>query len=427
MIIKKTSYNLTVKSHTASTESIMTAFSQRDPTVMLRDHTDYTAWITQLQARCVVHDIWSKVNPTATTPLLMKPVPVRAPIVSEYTPATNIDISTRLSELSTAGQKAFKEDLEYYKILVEQYKSDRHEYEKEKASLQHIVAFIQSTVSPHLLRTCCLPEQPLKQWITNLKLTVGIDEQIEQERARDRYLAALKPMRSASNWDTWLAEYDQAATEAETYRVAELSQLNVITKDFLTAVNKVAPIWSTNFQDNGRFAAGMSRKEMMKRFREHMMTYHPLRSGRHKAAFVSDDASYLAEGGATTQSNDRDASHAESAPSKNRGRPRNQRQTGKNNARNKRPSDHEPAVTGGAKCPACGQRHSIRDCYYVNQNKAPEWWKPNETISELIEFKRKNDATFQGLIRGQSRPRSQTPNTIAFKQSHTPTPEVAED
>ncbi|KAF2791770.1 hypothetical protein K505DRAFT_308848 [Melanomma pulvis-pyrius CBS 109.77] len=52
-------------------------------------------------------------------------------------------------------------------------------------------------------------------------------------------------MRSASQWDTWLAEYDQAATEAETYRVAELSQLNVITKDFLAAVNKVAPIWST--------------------------------------------------------------------------------------------------------------------------------------------------------------------------------------
>ena len=404
----------------------MMASSQRDPTVTLRDYTDYTAWITQLQVRCVVHDIWNKVKPIATTPLLAKPIQVRAPIVSEYTPAANIDIPTRPSELSTTGQKAFKEDLEYYKILVEQYKSDRHEYEKEQASLQHIIAFIQSTVSPYLLRTCCLPEQPLKQWIINLKLTAGIDEQIE-ERARDRYLAALKPMTTASNWDTWLVEYDQAATEAEIYRVAELSQLNVITRDFLTAVNQVAPIWSTNFQDNGRFAAGMSRKEMMKRFREHMMANHPLRSGRHIAAFVSDDASYLAEGGAITQSSDRDTSHAESAPSKNRGRSRNQRQTGKNNVRTKRPLDHEPAITGGAKCPACGQRHSIRDCYYVNQDKAPEWWKPNETISELIEFKRKNDATFQGLIRGQSRPRSRTPNTITFKQSHTPTPEVTED
>lgn len=398
--------------------------SYRDSTVTLRDHTDYTAWITQLQARCVVHNIWDKVNPTETVPLITKPVAIRAPVIARYPPAANVETPMRQTELSAAGQKAFKEDLEYYKILVEQYKNDRHEFEKEQASLQHIVAFIQSTVSPHLLRTCCLPEKSLRQWIADLKLTVGVDEQIEQERARDRYLASLRPMRSASQWDTWLAEYDQAATEAETYRVAELSQLNVITKDFLAAVNKVAPIWSTNFQDNGRFAAGMSRKEMMKRFREHMMTNHPLRSGKHKAAFVSDDASYLAEGGATIQSNGRDASYAESAPSnRNRGRPRNQRTAGKN-AKLKRPSDQELATTAGAKCPACGQRHGIRDCYYVNPDQAPEWWKPNETISELIDFKRKNDATFQGLIRGQIRTRSRTP---VLKQSHTPTPEIPDE
>ncbi|KAK7177532.1 hypothetical protein PSPO01_16420, partial [Paraphaeosphaeria sporulosa] len=72
----------------------------------------------------------------------------------------------------------------------------------------------------------------------SLKLTVGVDEQFEQEHARDRYLAALKAMRSVNQWETWLAEYDQAATEAETYRVAEVTQLNAITKDFLAAVNK---------------------------------------------------------------------------------------------------------------------------------------------------------------------------------------------
>lgn len=284
----------------------MAQSTHRDPTITLRDHTDYTRWFTQLQSRCVVHNIWDKINPKSTVLETPKPPPVRAPIVGDYAPAINVDIPTRPTELSTGGQKAFKEDLEYYKILLEQYKSDRHEYEKERSSLQQIVAFIQSTVSPHLLRTCCLPDNPLRKWIADLQLTVGVDEQIEQERARDRYLSALKPMRSASQWDIWLAEYDQAATEAETYRVAELSQLNVITKDFLAAVNKVAPIWSTNFQDNGRFAAGMSRKEMMKRFREHMMVHHPLRLGKHKA-FMANDALFLAEGGATSQSNEGDA------------------------------------------------------------------------------------------------------------------------
>ena len=339
---------------------------QRDPTVTLRDQSDYTGWLAQLQARCVVHNIWDKISPEATEPLLIKPVPVRAPIIADYTPALNVDVPERQSDLSTSGQRAFKEDLEYYKILVEQYKGDRHDYEKEQSSLQQVVAFIQSTVSPHLLRTCCLPDLPIRQWITNLKLTVGVDERIEQERARDRYQASLKPMRSAANWDTWLAEYDQAATEAETYQVAELTQINSITKDFLVAVNKVAPIWSINFQDNGRLTTGMSRKEMMKRFREHMMTNHPLRSGKHKAAFVADEASFLA-GGASNQSTEGDAQPAESAPStKNRSRLRDNKRQGNKNASSKRPSDHEPARAGGAQCPACGQRHRVQDCYYLS-------------------------------------------------------------
>jgi hypothetical protein len=398
--------------------------TSRDSTVHLNSSADHRGWRTQLQARCVICNIWDKVNPKLTTPLTPKPLPVRVPDVTDYTPAANIEVPTRPTELSAGGQKAFKEDLEYYKILLEQYKSDRHEYEKEQSSLQHIVAFIQSTVSPHLLRTCCLPDKPLRQWIADLQKTIGMSDQLEQEQARARYRAALKPMRSPQQWDTWLAEYDEAAAEAEAFQVAELLQINVITKDFLDAVNKVAPIWSTNFQDNGRFAAGMNRKEMIQRFREHMMTNHPLRSGKHKT-FVSDDASFLAEGGASTQGNDEDAHPAESASSKqNRGRPRNQRTAGRKTTTLKRPADPEPATTGGAKCPACGQRHSVRDCYYVNPDKAPGWWKPNETISELIRFKREKDATFQGLIRGQSRARSRTPTV---KQSHTPTPEIPEE
>ena len=215
-------------------------------------------------------------------------------------------------------------------------------------------------------------------------------------------------MRSVLQWDIWLAEYDQAATEAEIYQVAELSQLNMITKDFLAAVNKVAPIWSTNFQDNGRFATSISRKEMMKRFREYIILNHPLRSGKNKA-FMADDTSFLADGGATSQGNEGDAQHAESAPSnKNRGRPRNQRTAGRKTTTLKRPSDQEPATTRGAQCPACRQRHSIRDCYYVHPDKAPEWWKPNEIINELIGFKSEHNITFQGLLRSQSRTQSRT-------------------
>jgi hypothetical protein len=62
-------------------------------------------------------------------------LPVRAPDVADYTPAANIKVLTRPTKLSASGQKAFKEDLKYYKILLEQYKSDRHEHKKEQSSL----------------------------------------------------------------------------------------------------------------------------------------------------------------------------------------------------------------------------------------------------------------------------------------------------
>ena len=53
----------------------------------------------------------------------------------------------------------------------------------------------------------------------------------------------------------------------------------------------------------------------MKRFREYMMTTHPLRP-KHRAAFIVDKALYLANSGATTQGIKKDASIAENAPSK---------------------------------------------------------------------------------------------------------------
>ncbi|KAI8942930.1 hypothetical protein NX059_000968 [Plenodomus lindquistii] len=393
--------------------------TMRDPTVILRDHTDYTTWMTRLKARCIAHNIWDKINPKSTTRPTVKPVAERAPVIADYAPANASNTSPRrITDLSTAGQKAFRDDLEYHKILLEQYKNDRHDYEKEQSSLQHIVAFIQSTVTPHLLRTCCLPDQSLRKWLISLEATIGIDEQLEQERARERYLQALKPMRTSAHWDSWLAEYDQAATEAEAYNVPEVLQINAVTKDFLTSVNKVANVWATTFQDSGRYQPGMNRKEMMKRYREYMMNNHPLKTGKSKASFIAahDEASHDTAEGEAHQDSTRDASTVNSAPSR-RGRPRNQRGNDR-----KRQAERPPEGSySSTKCLACGQRHALKDCYYLHEEKAPGWWKPNESVKELVKFKKEPDPELQGLIRSQSRPRTRTPT---IKQSHTPTPEI---
>ncbi|KAF1924243.1 uncharacterized protein M421DRAFT_424881, partial [Didymella exigua CBS 183.55] len=51
----------------------------RDPTTVLRDQADWTGWLAQLQARCLSRNIWDKINPKTTTPLLSKPLSPRAP------------------------------------------------------------------------------------------------------------------------------------------------------------------------------------------------------------------------------------------------------------------------------------------------------------------------------------------------------------
>ena len=74
-----------------------------------------------------------------------------------------------------------------------------------------------------------------------------------------------------------------------------------------------------------------------------------------------------------------------------------------------------------APCPACDGSHPLYQCFYLDQKKAPSWWKPNQIIRESIKLRKANDLEFQSLLRAQSRPRTRTP---AIKQSQTPIPNL---
>ena len=213
-------------------------------TIALRDQHDYRAWYDQLQARCRAHKVWDQVNPDSAVAPMAEPTEPEIPDISGYTPASALAdglIPTRLSDLSSSGQRAYKDDLEIYKLYMEKYKVRSAAYKTELANLQHIVALIQATVSQYLQRTCCSPDQSLKQWITNLKAEAGVTQDYERKIARTRYRSALKPPRSATSWDTWLTEYNQAAKEAEVLQVPEVLQIKEVAEDFYTAVEKIAP------------------------------------------------------------------------------------------------------------------------------------------------------------------------------------------
>ena len=431
--------------------------NQQTATVLLRDEHDYRAWYNQLEARCATYNIWDQVNPDGTKLPLTEPTPPELPDCAEYAPATGLPAGTvpaRPSDLSSSGQRAYKDDLEIYKLKMEQHKVKFAKYKAEMANLQQIKILIQTTVAAHLQRTCCPPSGQIRDWVKNLKAQVGITIESEREQARQRYHNALKPPRSASNWDTWLAEYNQALTEAETLKVSETTQFRPVAVDFMSAVNKIAPMWAMHYQSSQLDQPGATQKDMMRRFREYMMLNHPITQRSRKGAFVVAEPSvFLAANGKADQNGDGDAQPVEVGNSqvRKRGRPRYQRTASEEGDRqapgssiphrgrgksakayaysNSAQADAVPGKTviadaRGPKCPACDMGHSLRDCFYVYSEKAPEWWEPNPRIAKLVELQREHDIEFQSLLRAQSRPRTRTPKP---KNSHTPTPEIQED
>lgn len=153
------------------------------------------------------------------------------------------------------------------------------------------------------------------------------------------------------------------------------------------------------------------------------MLNHPSKAKRNRAAFVSDDSSFLAESGKTHP----DAGRSEIAPgvetaNKKRGRSRRP-----NNGDGRQPKkasmSQNPVNPGRGKCLACGMPHDTSTCFYMDSENAPEWWRPNQQIEELVRYKREHDPDLQRVLR-QSSSRSKTPH---FKKSHTATPEVTEE
>jgi hypothetical protein len=111
-------------------------------------------------------------------------------------------LPTRISDLTPNGQEEYKDDREDYNIRLESYKLQEKEYQEEHSRYGQLINHILGTVSPHLHLSCCEPGKTVREWVVLLQETVGIDSQEERTHARERYRAALRPMRATSQWET---------------------------------------------------------------------------------------------------------------------------------------------------------------------------------------------------------------------------------
>ncbi|KAG6290461.1 hypothetical protein E4U09_004412 [Claviceps aff. purpurea] len=236
--------------------------------VVLSDQIQWTVWFKSIKSRAKSLKVWTKVEPEPTEP--------EVPSILGREAYAGVNEPTEVQQLTANGPKTYEREMVRYRTLLDAYKVKQHKYEKEVIGIDAITQLVQSTVATHLQDSCCDPDDSLQQWIANLRRRVGIDDRVEKENARKRYKAALQPMRSPSQWDTWLTEYDQASSHAESVGLPDLSLFDMVSLDFGDAVAQVAKNWVPGFMDSGRFESNMDRREMLKRFRDHMTRYHPL-------------------------------------------------------------------------------------------------------------------------------------------------------
>lgn len=205
--------------------------------------------------------------------------------------------------------------------------------------------------------------------------------------------------------------------EATILGVPSVSRIQGVIHDFLEAVKWISEGWTGSFMGCGMRDPLMTRQTMTNRFREWMSYAHPPPVRKHRAgatttaADAADDAdddedSSSADGSDGTQGGKRDASSdADSAPCAKR----TKRGTGSASKKNHGGSSNTRARVGGAAnrrriCPACIRGHDLKDCFYIHKDRAPRWWRPDESMAVLIENRRKHDAAFEELVRASGLP-----------------------
>ncbi|KAG6069120.1 hypothetical protein E4U32_003983 [Claviceps aff. humidiphila group G2b] len=106
--------------------------------------------------------------------------------------ASFLEIWDEKSDLTKDGLRAFKEDKEEHQKNVRDSKIQHNLYKEQRQRILQLSTLIQTTVASHLQESSCLAGLTLTDWISNLKSSVGADDDTERERLRTWYRTTLR-------------------------------------------------------------------------------------------------------------------------------------------------------------------------------------------------------------------------------------------
>lgn len=314
----------------------------------LSSQKDWDAWLAVVRAKATGHKIWHLINPALEAKPLERIEPIRP-------------------TLSAMEGNDFAEQSTRYKIAMSEYKPDLQAYEKEQEAMAKMISHIYDTTTASNLTYIEKVEVHPWDLLRALKARLAPSDSARCLDLEQQYRRLIKGPSNRQNTEFWLDEYLKMYTLGKEYKIAELVDGKRAYRDFLHAIEKIAPTFAEMHEivmDSTIVNFDTQLLTTIEKFRHHTR----LREARNTKASTSNSA--FAAAASSDEGN-------------------------KENNNNNRPTSSRASSFRGGNQHAppciCGSKHWFSECNYLNEERRPANWKPNEDIQKKVNDAMKDD------------------------------------
>lgn len=387
----------------------MASITVKSDSVRFDKPQDWTKWSREARIYAKNLDLWAYIDPENKAPWPVKPV---RPNIADY-PKKLVRIETRQSSSNTLESTPTLEQVDIsstprtvgemtaegranYQFDINHYMYEDKRYKDHRTNVTTYSNWIVSTVGTSIRESACDEDTTIDDWYTGLQRIGAPYMSFEKVEARTKYQAAIKPLlKMPRNFNDWLTTWTTAMAEGLRTNCPETKDADIWARDLIKALQVALPSWANTFLGNNRTKIAdnsLNFRDVAADIHEHWMTHSHQYSGKIlKGSFLS----YAEEEDAPTSYDE--VSDADSTKGSKEQRKRSVRTQKKDQPKRKRAETFETVsrtVCKGCKMPG----HSLLECFYVFEEKAPEGWKPRQAIVRLVEGKIKQDSALAGEI-----------------------------
>jgi len=323
--------------------------------LVLTSTKDWDPWLAVVRAKATSADVWDYINPTHN----IKPIGSIKPLepdLDQQPGATIIEQSAR------------------FKIEYSKYKTRTAEFKEKKDAFAKLIAHIFDTVHP--TNITFIEKEEVHPWdlLRALKARFAPSDQARALDLEQSYRRLTKGPSNRQGAEAWVDDYLKMYAQAKEARIAEVVDGARAYRDFLQAIEKLAPTFAQVYQVLVDDVTDYDQKlkAVIVKFRHHVRLEETKKGkglATHSAFATSGQQSTTFRG----------------------------------------------EETPVPQC-ICGYTHWFSDCYYLNENKRPAGWKPNASVQQKVDNamkdERKQKQVEKSLARTKRRKdRDSTPST----------------